>query len=445
LTYAAEFRAFSAMLSRIKNSFRALRHRNLRLFFAGQGISLVGTWMQQVAMAWLVYRLTNSELLLGVIAFAGQFPGLFMAPFAGVLADRWSRYRMVVVAQTLLMLQASILAALVVSGRVEVWHLIALAVVAGLVNGADIPARQSLLVKLVGGTADLPNAIALNSSMFNGARLVGPALGGILIGWVGEGPVFILNAASYVAVLAALAAIRLPTEVSESSGAVLRHIRDGFAYAFGHTHTRDMLIVFAVISLVGVPYVVLLPAFARDVLGGDARTLGLLTSSAGLGAFAGALRLAARDSLRGIGPLVLKATAAFGVALVAFSASRALWLSCALLVVSGFGLMIATAGINTVIQTLVSERMRGRVMSLYAMAFVGVTPLGSLAGGALATRWGAPLTVALGGLGCVALAGSFGRRIASLGASEPSARRRSGVLPEVASGLQTASELRPRT
>jgi MFS family permease len=432
------------MRARIGYAFRALRHRNLRLFFAGQGISLVGTWMQQVAMAWLVYRLTDSALLLGVIAFAGQFPGLLMAPFAGALADRWSRYRMVVVAQTLLLLQATVLAALVVSDRVQVWHLVALAVVAGLINGADIPARQSLLVKLVGGTEDLANAIALNSSMFNGARLVGPAIGGLLIGWVGEGPVFILNAASYIAVLAALAQVRLPPEVREPTGAVLRHVRDGFVYAFGHAPTRDMLIVFGGISLVGVPYVVLLPAFARDVLGGDARTLGLLTSCAGLGAFAGALRLAARDSLHGIGRLVLRATVVFGIALVAFAASTVLWLSCLLLVVSGFGLMIATAGINTVIQTLVSERMRGRVMGLYAMAFVGVTPVGSLAGGALATQWGAPLTVAIGGLGCIALAGAFGRRLAPLEAAEPP-REHAGVLPEVATGLQTASELRPRT
>jgi MFS family permease len=256
------------MLARAGNAFRALRHRNLRLFFVGQGISLVGTWMQQVAMGWLVYRLTDSELLLGVIAFAGQFPGLLLAPFAGALADRCSRHRMVVAAQTLLMIQASVLAALVVSERVEVWHLVALAMAAGFVNGADIPARQSLLVKLVGGAQDLPNAIALNSSMFNAARLVGPALGGFLVGWVGEGPVFVLNALSYVAVLAALAAIRLPREPSERSGEVLRHIGDGFRYAFGHAPTRDALVVFAGISLVGAPYVVLLPAFARDVLGG---------------------------------------------------------------------------------------------------------------------------------------------------------------------------------
>jgi MFS family permease len=432
------------MIARVRIAFRALRHRNLRLFFAGQGVSLVGTWMQQVAMSWLVYRLTDSELLLGVVAFAGQFPGLFMAPLAGALIDRWDRHRMVVVAQTLLMIQASVLAALVLTERVEVWHLIALAIFSGLVNGADIPARQSLLVRLVGGTRDLPNAIALNSSMFNGARLVGPAVAGVLIGWVGEGPVFLLNALSYVAVLVALLAMKLPPERKRVSGDVFGHISEGFAYAFGHAATRDMLILFAGMSLVGVPYIVLLPAFARDVLGGDARTLGVLTSCAGLGAFGGALFLAARDSLAGIGALVVRATGALGIVLVMFAWSRTFYLSAFLLVLSGFALMLATASVNTVIQTMVSDEMRGRVMSLYAMAFIGVTPVGSLLGGALATRVGAPITVAIGGLACAALAVGFGPRLAPLG-DEIRKRVDAGVLPEVASGLQTASELRPRT
>jgi MFS family permease len=432
------------MIARVRNAFRALKHRNLRLFFAGHGISLVGTWMQQVAMSWLVYRLTDSELLLGVIAFAGQFPGLLMAPFAGALVDRWNRHRMVVICQVLLMLQASVLATLVLTGRAEVWHLISLAVFSGLVNGADIPARQSLLVRLVGGTQDLPNAIALNSSIFNGARLIGPAVAGLLIGWIGEGPVFVLNALSYVAVLGGLLAMRLPPERDRVTGDVLGHISEGFAYAFGHPATRDMLILFAGMSLVGVPYIVLLPVFARDVLGGDARTLGVLTSCAGLGAFAGALSLAARDSLAGIGRGVVRATGALGLVLVMFAASRTFLLSSVLLVLSGFALMLATASVNTVIQTLVSDEMRGRVMSLYAMAFIGVTPVGSLLGGALATRIGAPFTVALGGLGCLVLAVAFGPRLSHLG-DEIRARVDAGVLPEVASGLQTASELRPRT
>lgn len=433
------------MIARVRYAFRALRHRNLRLFFAGQGISLLGTWMQQVALSWLVYRLTGSALLLGVIAFAGQFPGLLMAPFAGWLVDHWNRHRIVVMAQVLLMVQAVVLAVLVIREIAEVWHLIGLAAFSGLVSGADIPARQSLLVRLVGGPADLPNAIALNSSMFNAARLVGPAVAGVLIGWVGEGPVFVMNALSYVAVLTALLAMRLPPDRTWSSGPMLAHIREGFAYAFAPGPTRDTLVLFAGVSLVGVPYVVLLPAFARDVLAGDARTLGALTSCAGLGALIGALWLAARDSLRGIGAVVTRSTGMLGLALIAFASSHAFWLSAALLVVSGLALMLATASVNTVIQTLVSDRMRGRVMSLYAMAFIGVTPVGSLAGGALAGRVGAPWTVAIGGLACVALSLAFQPRLARVGDDVHPLAASPGVLPEVATGLQTASELRPKT
>jgi MFS family permease len=433
------------MIARVRNAFRALRHRNLRLFFLGHGISLVGVWMQQVAMSWLVYRLTNSELLLGVIAFAGQFPGLLMAPFAGWLVDHWNRHRIVIMTQVILMLQATVVALLVITDQVEVWHLILLAVVAGLANGADIPARQSLLVRLVGGPEDLPNAIALNSSMFNSARLVGPAVGGLLIGWVGEGPVFVLNALGYTAVIAALLALRLPAERSWSPGPVLAHIREGFAYAFGSAPTRDTLILFACVCLVGVPYVVLLPVFARDILGGDARTLGVLTSCAGAGALMAALWLAARDSLTGIGALVWRATGVLGVALVAFAASSVFWLSAAVLVVSGGALMLATASMNTAIQTLVSDRMRGRVMSLYAMGYVGLAPLGSLTGGALATRLGARLTVAMGGVACIALSLAFAPQLARVGDDIRRMAASRGVLPEVATGLQTASELRPKT
>jgi MFS family permease len=433
------------VISRVRNAFRALRHRNLRLFFLGHGVSLIGVWMQQVAMGWLVYRLTNSELLLGVIAFAGQFPGLLMAPFAGWLVDHWNRHRIVIVTQVLLALQATAVALLVITDRVEVWHLIALAAFSGLVNGADIPARQSLLVRLVGGPEDLPNAIALNSSMFNGARLVGPAIGGLLVGWVGEGPVFVLNALSYSAVIAALLAMRLPAERAWPSGPVLAHIREGFAYAFGSVPTRDTLILFACVSLVGVPYVVLLPVFARDVLGGDARTLGVLTSCAGLGALGGALWLASRDSLSGIGALVWRATGVLGLALVAFAASDVFWVSASVLVVSGCSLMLATASMNTAIQTLVSDRMRGRVMSLYAMGYVGLTPLGSVAGGALATRLGAPMTVTIGGIACLALSLVFAPHLDRVGDDVKRIAGSRGVLPEVATGLDTASELRPKT
>lgn len=432
------------MSSRIRFALRALRHRNLRLFFLGQGISLIGTWMQQVAMAWLVYRLTDSAFLLGVIGFASQFPSLLMAPFAGVLADRWSRYRMVVTTQVLAMAQAVALASLVITGAVQVWHLIALAVVVGAINGVDIPARQALLVKLVDAREDLPNAIALNSSMFNAARLVGPALGGVLIGLWGEGPVFVLNALSFVPVLAALSMMHLSRKRGARAGAMLTQIRAGFGYAFGFAPTRDLLILLAGISLVGIPYVVLFPVFARDILGGDAATLGLLTSSSGAGALSGALYLASRDSIRGLGRLIARASMLFGVTLIVFALSRHAALSSAALVVGGFGMMLTTASVNTVLQTLVGEDMRGRIMSLYTMAFMGMMPIGSLVGGAVAARLGAPAAVILGGAGCLLLGVWFRGRVEALRALVLPVYVERGVIPEVAQGIQTASELRAR-
>ncbi|MDA0329393.1 MAG: MFS transporter [Gemmatimonadetes bacterium] len=433
------------MLRRIRIAFKALRHRNLRLFFTGQGISLVGTWMQQVAMGWLVYRLTDSALFLGVISFCAQFPGFIMAPLAGAWADRWNRYRMVVVAQTLSMVQAVALAVLVIYGTVAVWHLIVLAVAMGLINGVDVPARQSLLVELVGGVEDLPNAIALNSSLFNAARLVGPALGGLLIGWVGEGPVFVVNAVSYAAVLGALAMLQVSNQPGGAAGPVLQHIREGFAYAYRSAPLRDTLIVLAVVSLVGIPYVVLLPVFARDVLGGDASTLGLLTSAAGLGSLVGALILASRSSLRGLGRLIAVSTAVFSVTLIGFALSRNLVMSLILLAVTGVAIMLCTASINTVLQTLVKEEMRGRVMALYTMAFVGMTPIGGLAGGAIADRVGAPIAVVAGGLGSLVLAIWFWRRLPDLREIVTPVYEELGIIPEVARGLQGASDLRPRT
>lgn len=433
------------MLTRVRFALRALRHRNLRLFFAGQGISLVGTWMQQVAMSWLVYRLTGSALVLGVIAFWSQFPALLMAPLAGALADRWSRYRMVFLAQSLSMVQALVLAILVLSGAVQVWHLVALALFLGVVSGLDIPARQALLARLVAGPEDLPNAIALNSSMFNAARMVGPAVAGVLIGALGEGPVFLVNALSYGAVLFALAALHVPEErAAAPAGSVLRTMRDGFRYALGFPPIRAILLLLALVSLVGIPYVVLLPVFARDVLGGDASTLGFLTSAAGLGALLGALALASRSTVRGLGRVIALATALFGAGLVAFAFSRTVWLSGAILVLAGFGVMMATASMNTILQSVVDEEMRGRVMSLYTMAFIGVSPLGSLLAGALALRIGAPATVLLGGSACLLLAAWFGRQLPALRRMIHPIYQRLGIIPEVATSLQTASEFKPK-
>ncbi|MBI4520680.1 MAG: MFS transporter [Gemmatimonadetes bacterium] len=432
-------------MSRVRFALRALRHRNLRLFFTGQGISLVGTWMQQVAMAWLVYRLTNSSLLLGVIAFWSQFPVLLMGPVSGALVDRWSRYRMVVVAQALAMLQAVILATLVLSGHAEVWHLVVLALFLGIVSGLDVPSRQALLVRLVAGPEDLPNAIALQSSMFNAARLVGPAVAGILIGIVGEGPVFLLNALSYGAVLYALAQLEVANDqAAPSQTSMFRTMREGFRYAFGFFPIRTLLTLLALVSLLGVPYVVLLPVFARDVLGGDARTLGLLTSAAGMGALVGALVLASRSTVRGLSPVIASSTALFGAALVALAFSRNVWLSAAIVALTGYGIMSATASMNTIIQTLVDEEMRGRMMSFYAMAFMGMTPVGSLLAGAIALRLGAPITVLLGGAACLVLALWFRLQIPKFREAVRPIYQKLGIIPEVAEGLRTASELRPK-
>jgi MFS family permease len=430
--------------ARFRLAFRALRHRDLRLFFSGQAVSLVGTWMQQVAMAWLVYRLTGSALLLGVISFASQFPSFLMAPFAGALADRWSRYRMVVAAQILAMTQATVLALLVITGVVAVWHLVVLAVVVGLINGVDVPARQSLMIRLIDAPDDLPNAIALNSSMFNAARMIGPALGGLMIGLFGEGPVFVVNAISYAGVLGALAALRLPHEPTEQTSSVLTSVAEGLDYAVRSASIRDLLVVLSLVSLIGIPYVVLFPVFARDVLGGDARTLGLLTSSAGLGSLIGALALASRSTVLGLGRIIVRSTALFGASLIAFALSRNVVLSCLFLVMSGLSMILVTASINTVLQTIVREEMRGRIMSLYTMAFVGTTPVGGLAAGWVASRVGAPVAVALGGVGCLVVAAWMYRRLPQLRRLIRPVYAERGILPEVAAGLQGASDIRPR-
>jgi MFS family permease len=428
----------------LATAFRSLGSRNFRLFFAGQGISLVGTWMQQVAMGWLIWRLTASPLALGAVGFATQLPTLVLSPLGGVLADRHPRHRIVLVAQLGGMLQAAVLAALVLTGAVQVWHLLALALALGVVTGFDVPARQALFVELVGKGA-LANAIALNATLFNAARLVGPAIAGFLVAAVGEGPVFALNAVTYVAVIASLLALRLPARRREpAQGDVLANLRAGLRYALGFAPIRAALAVLAFVSLVGMPYSVLMPVFAGEVLGGGARALGLLMASAGTGALAGALYLASRTSVVGLGRVIVLAAAAFGAGLLAFSLSRSLPLSCALLLVVGFGVMVFTASINTVLQTVVEEDKRGRVISLYVMAFMGMGTFGTLAAGALASRVGAPATVAAGGAAVLLAAAWFARRLPVLRREIRPVYVRLGIIPEVAAGLQTASELRPR-
>jgi MFS family permease len=417
----------------LKHSFRALRHRNFRLFLAGQIVSLAGTWMQQVALSWLVYRLTRSPFLLGLVGFAGQIPSLLLAPLAGVWADRGNRRRIVIATQALAMVQALLLAALVLAGRVSVAHVLVLSVFLGLVNGVDVPTRQAFLVEMVTGRDDLANAIALNSSVFNAARLVGPAIAGLMIGLVGEGMVFLMNGLSYVAVIAALCAMRIaprPQAVGHAEP-VARRLAEGFRYAFGFPPIRALLLMVAVVSLLGVPFTVLMPVFATEVLGGGAHTLGFLMASSGVGALLGALYLAGRTTVRGLGQVILAAVALFGVSLVGFGLSRREWLSMAALLGAGFGMMVQMASSNTILQTIVDDDKRGRVMSFYSMAFMGMLPFGSLLAGFLASRIGAPRTVVLGGIACLLAAAMFARALPGLRAQVRPIYIRLGIVPEV--------------
>jgi MFS family permease len=428
------------------HAFRALRHRNYRLLFLGQAVSLTGSWMQQLALSWLVYRLTGSAFYLGLVAFASQLPATIIAPLAGVLADRWDRHRIVLGTQIVGMAQATTIAILVLGGWIEVWHILALASVLGMVLGMDIPARQALFVDLVeGDREDLANAIALNSSLFNATRLVGPSLAGFLIATIGEGPVFAINAVSYLGVLAALGAMRLsPGDRAGGGGRVLDRLREGFRYAADFPPARALLLFLGAVSLLGMPYVVFLPIFADEVIGGGPRTLGLLMSAAGLGALIGALWLAARTTVRGLGGVIARAGVLFALGLVAFSFSRSLWLSLPLLVVAGGGMMVLAAAVNTVLQTIVPSRLRGRIMSLYAMAFMGMGTLGALLGGGIVSAVGAPAAVALGGLGCLVASVWFARQRRTLRDLIRPVYRELGIIPEVVTGVLTASELRTK-
>jgi MFS family permease len=429
-------------LAPLRYSFRALRHRNFRLFIAGQFVSLIGTWMQSIALGWLLFRLTGSAALLGVSGFLAQIPSLFVSPVAGVWADRWQRHRMVIGTQVLSLVQAALLAALVLSGRETVHAILALSLFIGLVNSVDVPARQSFVVEMVGGSEDLPNAIALNSSVFNVARLIGPSIGGLLIGPLGEGMLFLVNALSYVAVIAALLAIRVPPAPAprHAEAALWPQLREGLAYVGGFRTIRSLLLLLGLVSLLGQPFSVLLPAFTGKVLHGDADTLGLLVAAVGVGALVGALYLASRTTVVGLGRLIVTAVTVFGVGLILLALVRSRWLALPILACCGFGMMVHMGSSNTIVQTVVDPEKRGRVMSIYAVSFMGTAPLGSLFEGWLADRIGIPWTVALGGVATLAGGLLFARELPALRAQLRPIYRRLGVLPEVASGLQATEE-----
>src|ERR1700675_3481077 len=384
--------------SRARDMVRSLRHRNFQLFFSGQLISLVGTWMQNIAQAWLVYRLTGSSLLLGVVSFAGQIPVFLLAPIGGMAADRWDRRRIVHATQASSMILAFVLAALTLSRRVTVWEVVVLAALMGVVNAFDIPARQAFLADMV-GREDLMNAIALNSSMFNGARIIGPSIAGILVASFGEGWCFFSNAVSYIAVITGLLLMRIhrpPIEPLKTSP--FEHIAEGFRFVSNTAPIRLLLLLLGLVSLVAMPYSVLMPVLAKQILHGNARTLGVLMGATGVGALGGALVLASRTSLKGLGRLVMITCASFGISLILFSLSRWYVLSVILMLPLGFSLMVQMASSNTLIQTMVPDRLRGRTMAVYSMMFMGMAPIGALISGALADHIGAPWTVTLGGI-----------------------------------------------
>lgn len=409
---------------------RSLQSRNFRLFFIGQTLSLIGTWMQQVAMSWLVYRLTDSAMLLGIIGFTSQVPTFLLSPFAGVLADRSNLRRLLIWTQTLSMLQAFILSVFVLTDIIQVWHIISLSLFIGVINAFDIPGRQSFLVEMIEKKEELGNAIALNSSMVNGARLIGPSIAGILIAALGEGACFFLNGISFLAVIIALALMRVEPRLSKAvRKSVLAELKEGISYAAGFVPIKAILLLLSLISFMGSSYSVLLPLFAREVLHGDARTYGFLVSSAGLGAFVSAITLASRRSVLGLGRVIPIAAGLFGVSIVALALSRVMWFSVVFLFMAGLGVMAHLAASNTILQTIVDDDKRGRIMSLFTMSFVGMTPFGALAAGALAGRIGVMATVLIGGASCLLGALIFAGKLSELREMVRPIYERKGILP----------------
>jgi MFS family permease len=423
-------------------ALRALRHRNYRLFFGGQSVSLIGTWMTRIATSWLVYRLTGSALLLGIVGFAGQIPTFLLAPFAGVWVDRLNRHRVLVVTQVLAMLQSFALAGLALAHRITVWDIIWLSAFQGLINAFDMPTRQAFVVEMVEEREDLSNAIALNSSMVNVARLIGPSLAGVIIAAVGEGYCFLIDGFSYLAVIASLLVMRLrPQGTRRARANMLGELKEGWAYVSGSVAIRTLLLLLALVSLVGMPYAVLMPIFAGKILHGGAHTLGFLMAASGVGALTGALRLASRKTVLGLGRVVAVSAALFGAGLIVFSQSRWLWPSLALMLVTGVGMMQTMAASNTILQTIAKEEKRGRVMSYYTMAFVGMAPFGSLLAGSVAARIGAPRTLLISGICCVAGAAWFRLHLDEVRREVQPIYRELGILPEIAEGIQQASAL----
>jgi len=427
----------------LKQTLRALRHKNYRLFFTGQSLSLIGTWMQSVALGWLVYRLTDSAFLLGLVGFASQIPTFILASFAGVLADRYNKHKIIITTQTLAMIQAFILAFLTLSSSIQIWHIIVLSLFSGLINAFDMPTRQSFVIDMVDDRNDLPNAIALNSSVFNAARLIGPTIAGFVISALGEGLCFLINGMSFLTVIAALLLMKIPTKANNNKNEkVLEGVKEGIKYAYNFKPIRALLLLIGLVSLTGMPYTVLMPVFAKDILHGNSQTLGFLFGAVGTGAFIGAIYLASRKSVLGLGKWIAIAASIFSLGLLFFSFSRNIYLSVGLMLFTGFGMMMQMASTNTLLQTLVDDDKRGRVMSLYVMAFMGTAPFGSFMAGTLASTIGAPYTVLSSGVICLIGAIIFYKNLPELRKHIRPVYVKKGIIPEVSTGLQSSTHLK---
>ncbi|HOO73251.1 MAG TPA: MFS transporter [Spirochaetota bacterium] len=426
-----------------RNSLRSLNNRNYRLYFIGQGISFIGTWIQTIATGWLIYRITGSEFMLGIVAFSGQVPAFLASPLAGVLADRLDRHRILVVMQFIAMAQASVLAFLTVTETVQVWHIALLSVCLGLVNAFDMPTRHAFVTEIIDYKADLVNAIALNSVLFNASRLLGPAVAGILVAAAGEGACFLINAASYgVALISLLLMSPRPLRAEEERKNILLDMKDGASYALRSEPIRFLLGMTALMSLVAMSFPVLMPVFAAKVLQGDSHTYGFLVAASGLGALFGTFFLTTRRDVLGLEKVICVALLIFGSALTLFSFSRTIWLSLLILVFIGFGMVLSMASCNTVLQTIVDDDKRGRVMSFYIMAFAGAAPLGSLIAGTASSLIGAPLTVGISGLLSLGGAAFFIWKLPGLRSLIRPIYRKMGILPEVAAAIQATDDFR---
>lgn len=408
---------------------RGFQHRNFRLFFIGQSLTMIGTWMQYIAISWLMYRLTGSAFMLGMTGFTLQIPILLVSPFAGVWVDRYNRRKLLMLTQTFALAQALLLAALTFTGLIQVWHILAISLFLGTVNAFANPTRGTFLLDLVESKANLPNAIALNSLIMNSARFVGPSIAGAVLAYAGEGWCFMLNAISYLALIVALLMMRVkPVALQSVHAHWLAELKQGFRYAFGFLPSRHLLLLVAAVSMTTSPYQHLMPIFAGEVFGGDSRTLGLLISGAGLGALAGTAYLASRTSLRGLSRIIVSASFSAGLGLMLFSQSRLLWLSLILMLPIGFGLIVTATSTNTILQSIADEDKRGRVVAIYGMCFIGAAPIGNLIAGTVASRIGAPLTLLIFGALCSVAALAFALRLQAWRAALRPVYQRLGVV-----------------